>query len=71
MIAGCESICRVCGRISVAMAGPAGDLYRFTVDEYERMADVGILPDWRLELIDGLVAAMSPRGERHGMPWHC
>ena len=47
------------------MAGPAADLHRFSVDEYERMADVGILPDRRLELIDGLVAAMSPRGERH------
>ena len=49
----------------MAMAGPAADLHRFSVDEYERMADVGILPDRRLELIDGLVAAMSPRGERH------
>ncbi len=32
---------------------PAPDLHRFTVDEYERMAD--LFEDWRVELINGYV----------------
>ena len=30
-----------------------GDLYRMTVDEYECMADAGVLKDRRVELING------------------
>ncbi len=40
--------------------------YRFTVDEYMKMAEVGIIAeDERVELIDGDVIEMSPIGNPH------
>ena len=45
---------------------------RFTVDEYHRMGQVGILSeDDRVELIDGEVVAMTPIGTRHNACVSC
>lgn len=42
------------------------DQRRFTVDEYHRMAELGIFkPDERVELIRGIVRRMSPKNWAH------
>jgi Uma2 family endonuclease len=41
-------------------------LREFTVEEYHRLADIGMLrPDERVELLDGAIVEMSPIGHRH------
>ena len=40
--------------------------YRFTVDEYERLAAAGVLTQCdRVELLDGEIVEMTPIGDRH------
>ena len=48
-------------------ADPMVDLrWRFTVEEYERMGEVGIFdPADRVELLDGEIVPMSPIGPKH------
>lgn len=42
------------------------DRLRFTVEQFERMGEAGVLdPDTRYELLDGEVVPMSPIGARH------
>lgn len=41
--------------------------HRITVDDYYRMAEVGILPpDAQVELIEGEIIDLAPMGPRHG-----
>lgn len=40
--------------------------YRFTVDDYHRMGEAGVIPpDARVELVEGEVVEMAPIGSRH------
>lgn len=49
-----------------ADAANGGTRRKFTVDEFERLARQGILDhDERLELIEGDLCVMSPKGRRH------
>ena len=49
-----------------AAAPTSSELYRFTIDQYERMAEAGILTeDDRVELINGYVVTKMPKGPEH------
>lgn len=50
--------------MSILRAG-AGELHRYSVDEYERLVAAGAFRDTNVELIDGLVLDMSPKSPQH------
>jgi Uma2 family endonuclease len=48
------------------MKAPPLPLWRMTRGRYDRLVDVGIFgPEDRVELLDGLLVAREPQGERH------
>jgi Uma2 family endonuclease len=48
------------------MKAPPLPLWRITRGRYDRLVDVGIFgPEDRVELLDGLLVAREPQGERH------
>jgi Uma2 family endonuclease len=49
--------------VTLPLASPA--VYRMTIDEYEAMAEAGILRDPRVELIDGLLVKKMPQKPPH------
>jgi Uma2 family endonuclease len=63
------------GMLDDMAADPTVDLRRrFTVEEYERMGEVGIFdPDDRVELLDGEIVFISPIGPKHAgvVNWLC
>ncbi len=38
---------------------------KWTIDEYHRIIDAGILSDRKVELLKGEIVEMSPEGEPH------
>ena len=51
---------------SVLSCCPDLPRHRWTVDDYHRMAEVGLLdPDARVELIEGEIVEMAPVGDAH------
>ena len=52
--------------MAVAEVPPAQPKRRFTRDEFHRMAEAGVFgEEERLELVDGEIVPMSPKGPRH------
>lgn len=43
---------------------------KWTIDEYHRMIDAGILSDRKVELLKGKIVEMSPEGEPHAYCSH-
>ena len=54
------------GEAAVIEGFPLEELHPFTVEQYHRMADAGIVsPDDRVEFIEGVVVSMAPIGSQH------
>jgi len=60
------SLDRGCRIVAKAMKAPPLPLWRMTRVRYDRLVHVGIFgPEDRVELLDGLLVAREPQGERH------
>ena len=54
-------------QVAYSVGMPALTTHRFTVEDYYRMAESGVLkPEARVELVDGQILDMSPIGPFHG-----
>lgn len=51
--------------VSVPPQPQVDRLRRWRRDEYERLAEIGLLADEKVELLRGLIVRMSPQGPRH------
>lgn len=47
------------------VAPPLLEPWRPSIETYRQMAELGVLGDERVELLDGLIVQMSPRGDGH------
>ncbi|OJW22687.1 MAG: hypothetical protein BGO49_01545 [Planctomycetales bacterium 71-10] len=53
-------------RTSAAIGPSLGDVYRFNVEDYERLVGCGVLDeDAPIELLDGVIIRKMPKGPRH------
>jgi Uma2 family endonuclease len=44
---------------------PDALVHRFSSEEYERLVELGVFEDARVELVDGWLVDMSPQGDQH------
>ncbi len=52
--------------MAISTSSPVPTRYRFSVDDFHRMGEVGIFgEDDRVELVDGEIVAMTPIGAQH------
>jgi Uma2 family endonuclease len=47
------------------VATPQIEPWRPTLDEYHRLGELGVFEDVRVELLDGVITPMSPKGAEH------
>ena len=67
MIATLNTSTESSAELALALNGPGG-LRLFTANEYQRLADVGILgEDDRVELIEGRIVRMAAKNIKHAM----
>lgn len=52
-------------RVAATQPGAVPTAYRWSRDRYERLVELGLLDDQRVELIGGQIVQMAPKGPRH------
>jgi hypothetical protein len=53
--------------LRIGQRAVSGRAHHWTVEEYERMGAVGLLPGGRTELIDAVVVDVSPQNPPHAL----